>query len=73
VASLVLSILGVVIPLLAAAGIGLGILGLEDHRRSGGAIGGKGKATAGIIIGLIVLIGYTVGLAIGIPAVKAGS
>lgn len=73
VASLVLSILGIFVPLLAALGIGFGILALDDHRRSGGAIGGKGKATAGIIIGLIVLVGYTIGLGLGIPLSKSGS
>lgn len=67
VASLVLSILGVIFGPLSAFGIGFGVLGLEDHRRSGGAIAGKGLSTAGIIIGLIVLLGYTVGVAIAIP------
>jgi len=73
IASLVLSIVGIFFPLLAALGMGFGILGLEDHRRSGGAIAGKGMSTAGIIIGLIVLVGYTVGIAIGIAAVEPGS
>ena len=70
VAALVLSILGVFFPLLAALGMGFGILGLDDHRRSGGAIAGKGLSTAGIIVGLIVLVGYTLGIAIGIPSVE---
>jgi prepilin-type processing-associated H-X9-DG protein len=70
IASLVLGLLSLVCTLFTGIpAIILGALGLSDIGRSGGRIGGKGMATAGIILGGIGAI--LVPIALLLPAVQA--
>jgi hypothetical protein len=75
VTSLVLGILGIVLcPLLGPVAWSLGRKGEQEIDRSGGAVGGRGMATAGKILGivgtaliLVVVVGLLLMLAIGEP------
>lgn len=55
VSSLVLSVASVMLPFLAAPGIALGLLAGDDVRATGGRIGGRGVARAGVIVGAVSL------------------
>jgi hypothetical protein len=65
VASLVLGIVGVIIPVTAAPAIGLGLLAMDDVRTSGGRIGGRGMAVAGFVLGIVALSLWGLGLLLG--------
>lgn len=65
VASLVLGIVGVLIPVTAAPAIGLGLFAMDDVRASGGRIGGRGMAVAGFVLGIVSLSLWGLGLLLG--------
>ena len=63
ITSLILGIVGgCSLGLLSIVGLILGIVGLKKIKASGGAVGGRGLAIAGIIISVVTLI---IGLALG--------
>jgi hypothetical protein len=64
-ASLVLAIVGVLLPFLAAPAIALGLLGGDDVRATGGRIGGRGVALAGVVVGVVGLALWALGLVLG--------
>jgi|GEM_PF-4082823 len=63
--SLVLSLVGILLAPLAPVGAAFGFLAKRDIAASGGRLGGKGLATAGIIIGLVLTAAWFGGLLIG--------
>ena len=65
VASLVLGIVGMIIPVTAAPAIGLGLFAMDDVRVSGGRIGGRGLAVAGFVLGIVSLSLWGLGLLLG--------
>ncbi len=65
VVSLVLSVAGVMLPFLAAPGVALGLLALDDVRATGGRIGGRGVAVIGIVVGSVALALWAAGLTLG--------
>ena len=65
VAALVLGIVGLLIPVTAAPAAGLGLLALDDDRVSGGRVGGRGMAVAGLALGIVALSLWTLGLTLG--------
>lgn len=65
VASLVLGIVGMIIPVAAAPAIGLGLFAMDDVRVSGGRIGGRGLAVAGFVLGIVSLSLWGLGLLLG--------
>jgi hypothetical protein len=67
VASLVVSILGLiqVLPLIGAiAGIAMGYMARAQIRDSGGAVGGEGLATGGIVVGWLAVALTVAGICI---------
>ncbi len=64
-ASLVLGIVGMIIPVAAAPAIGLGLFAMDDVRVSGGRIGGRGLAVAGFVLGIVSLSLWGLGLLLG--------
>lgn len=64
-ASLVLSVAGVLLPFLAAPGIAMGLLARDDVRTTGGRIGGRGVAIAGVVVGSVGLALWALGLILG--------
>lgn len=65
VAALALGIVGLLIPVTAAPAAGLGLLALDDDRVSGGRVGGRGMAVAGLVLGIVALSLWTLGLTLG--------
>ena len=65
VASLVLGIIGVILPVTAAPAIGLGLLAMDDVRSSGGRVGSRGMAVAGFVLGIVALSLWGLGLLLG--------
>ena len=65
VASLVLGIIGVLIPVTAAPAIGLALFAFDDVRASDGRIGGRGLAVAGLVLGIVSLGLWGLGLTLG--------
>jgi hypothetical protein len=65
VASLVLGIVGVIIPVTAAPAIGLGLFAMDDVRVTGGRVGGRGLAVAGFVLGIVSLSLWGLGLLLG--------
>ena len=65
VASLVLGIVGMLIPVTAAPAIGLGLFAMDDVRTTGGGIGGRGMAVAGFVLGIVSLSLWGLGLLLG--------
>jgi hypothetical protein len=65
VASLVLGIVGLLIPVTAAPAIGLGLFAMDDVRTSDGRIGGRGLAVAGFVLGIVSLSLWGLGLLLG--------
>lgn len=65
VASLVLGIVGLLIPPLAPPAVGLALMGMDDVRASGGRIGGRGIAIAGLVLGIVSFVLWGVGLLLG--------
>jgi hypothetical protein len=65
VASLVLGIVGLFIPVTAAPAVGLGLFALDDTRVTSGRIGGRGLAVAGFVLGIVSLSLWALGLLLG--------
>ncbi len=65
VASLILGIVGVVIPVAAAPAVATGLFALDDDTVTEGRTGGRGLAKAGIILGAISLALWATGLVLG--------
>jgi len=65
VASLVLGIVGIIIPVTAAPAIGLGLFAMDDVRVTAGRIGGRGLAVAGFVLGIVSLSLWGLGLLLG--------
>lgn len=65
VASLVLGIVGVLVPVLSAPAVALALFAFDDIRASGGRIGGRGLAVAGLVLGIVALALWGVGLTLG--------
>lgn len=65
VASLVLGIVGLFIPVTAAPAVGLGLFAMDDVRVTGGRIGGRGQAVAGFVLGIVSLSLWGLGLVLG--------
>lgn len=65
VAALVLGIVGLILPFAAAPAIGLALLGMDDVRASGGRVGGRGVAIAGLVLGIASLSLWGIGLLLG--------
>ncbi|HTI35690.1 MAG TPA: DUF4190 domain-containing protein [Miltoncostaea sp.] len=65
VASLVLGIIGLFIPVTAAPAVGLGLFAMDDVRVTGGRIGGRGLAVAGFVLGIVSLSLWALGLLLG--------
>lgn len=65
VSSLVLGIVGVLIPFTAAPAVGLGLFALDDDTVTDGRLGNRGLAKAGIILGIVSLSLWGVGLLLG--------
>lgn len=65
VVALVLGIVGLLIPVTAAPAAGLGLLALDDDRVSGGRVGGRRMAVAGLVLGIVALSLWTLGLTLG--------
>ena len=63
--SLILGIVGVLIPVASAPAVGVGLLALDDDRVTDGRLGGRGQAKAGIILGIASLCVWGVGLLLG--------
>lgn len=65
VAALVLGIVGVLLPFLAAPAVGLALFAMDDVRAAGGRVGGRGLAIAGLVLGIVSLAIWGVGLLLG--------
>lgn len=65
VASLVLGIVGVVIPVTAAPAVALALFAFDDLRASDGRLGGRGLAIAGLVLGIVSLSLWGLGLTLG--------
>ena len=65
VVALVLGIAGVLLFPLGVAGAALGFGALDDITASGGRLGGRGLAVAGIVVGLVVAGLWILGLTLG--------
>ena len=65
VASLVLGIVGFILPFVSAPAIGLGLFAMDDVRVTGGRIGGRGLAIAGFVLGIVSLSLWGLGLLLG--------
>ncbi len=70
VASLVLGLVGLVIAPAGALAVGLSLLARDDIRLGGGRLGGNGLAIAGLVLGIVDLVGWGLGLAIGMGTVN---
>lgn len=65
VTSMILGIVGLLIPVVAAPAVGLGLFALDDITATGGRLSGRGFAKAGIVLGALSLLGWAVGLTLG--------
>ncbi len=65
VAALVVGIVGVLLPFLAAPAIGLALFAMDDVRAGDGRVGGRGPAVAGLVLGIVSLSLWGVGLLLG--------
>jgi hypothetical protein len=65
VAALVLGIVGLLLPFAAAPAIGLALFAMDDVRASGGRVGGRGMAIAGLVLGIVSLSLWGIGLLLG--------
>jgi hypothetical protein len=65
VASLVLGITGLLIPVTAAPAVGLALFAMDDTRATGGRVGGRGLAIAGLVLGIVSLSLWGLGLLLG--------
>ncbi len=65
VASLVVGIVGVVLPFAAAPAIGLSMYATDDMKASDGRVGGRGMAIAGLVLGIVSLSIWGLGLLLG--------
>jgi hypothetical protein len=62
VVSMILGIVGVLIPVAAAPAVGVGLFALDDVTAAGGTLSGRGFARAGIVLGAVSLLAWGVGL-----------
>lgn len=65
VAALVVGIVGVLLPFLAAPAIGLALFAMDDVRASAGRVSGRGMAIAGLVLGIVSLSLWGAGLVLG--------
>jgi hypothetical protein len=65
VTALLLGIVGVPIPILAAPAVGVAVMAMDDARASGGRVGGRGLAVAGLVLGIASLTLWGAGLLLG--------
>lgn len=65
VASFVLGIVGLIVPVTAAPAVGLGLFAMDDVRVTGGRVGGRGLAVAGFVLGIVSLSLWGLGLVLG--------
>jgi len=65
VVSLILGMVGVLIPVAAAPAVGVGLLALDDIAVSGGRLPGRRLARAGIMLGAVSLTLWWIGLLLG--------
>jgi hypothetical protein len=70
VTALVLGIVGVPIPILAAPAVGVALMALDDVRASAGGLRGRGLAIAGLVLGIASLVLWAVGLLLGMLLAK---
>jgi hypothetical protein len=69
-ASLVLAVLGLFLPVLAAPAVGLGQLARDDDRLSAGRVRSRALGTAGIVLGAVALTLWGVGLTLAMFLAK---
>jgi hypothetical protein len=65
VASLVLGLVGLLIAPAGALAIGFALMARDDIRSTSARLGGSGMAIAGLVLGIIDLVGWGVGLGVG--------
>jgi hypothetical protein len=65
VTALLLGVVGVPIPILAAPAVGVALMAMDDARESGGRVGGRGLALAGLVLGIASLTLWSAGLLLG--------
>jgi hypothetical protein len=65
ITSLVLGITGVIFFVTTSLATAFGLIGLGQIGRSGGRLGGRGLAVAGLVLGLVGFVVWTLGLGIG--------
>jgi hypothetical protein len=70
IASLVLGLVGLILAPVGALAVGFALLARDDIRISGGTRSGGGIAIAGLVLGILDLVGWGLGLAIGMGSVN---
>ena len=70
IASMVLGLVGLLLAPAGALAVGLALLARDDIRLSGGRLGGAGFAIAGLVLGILDLVGWGLGLGIGMAVAK---
>jgi len=70
IAALVLGLVGLILAPVGALAVGFALLARDDIRLSGGMRAGHGMAIAGLVLGIVDLVGWGLGLAIGMGSVN---
>jgi hypothetical protein len=70
IAALVLGFVGLILAPVGALAVGFALLARDDITLSGGARAGRGMAIAGLVLGIVDLVGWGLGLAIGMGSVN---